>query len=307
MATTEEPVGKSGVVLHDWSETKQSWSSLDRGLDLSRPDVTTLQEWQAWQDHDRRYRGYPLPTYELMASLGRTDVVKRWFSQIPTFYDPDGAFNTTAGWVHLYCLIGFTEGVIYEIDNCESQGHSLEEVKEMIAIAFLHGVTARGMFDMGEPIKKRLEQYKPATEIEYPEGWGPDPEFLQAGLDFSTTEMLPGELDKIKDWYMRVCGEVPEHVGFLGSMRPNLLKAVRNRFENTCRVLPKQLMPWMQLQYESFRGHEAGIRETALLCKGFGVGKQSAMNAVAWAMISGGQESMSTVARAAGDVFDSDW
>src|SRR5262249_19015015 len=143
--------------------------------------------------------------------------------------------------------------------------------------------------------------------IKYPDGWAPDPEFFQAGLDFSTVEMQAGELDKIRDWYRRVCGEVPEWVEFLGKVRPDLLKGYRNRFENTVRVMPKQLMPWILLQFETIRGHEAGIRETVLLCKGFGVTKQEAMNAVAWGMLYGGHGAMSTVARAAGDVFDTDW
>jgi hypothetical protein len=303
----EQNISQAGVALHDWSKTKQSWSSLDRGLDLSKPDVTTVQEWQSWREHDRRFRGYPLPSYELIAAVGRTDVVKRWFQQIPHFYDPDGAFNTTAGWVHYYCLSGFTEGVLYEIDNCESQGHSREEVSEIIALAFLHAVSDRGMFGMLEPVTKRLELYAPKTQIAYPEGWGADPQRLQAGLDFSTMELLPGELEKIEAWYDRICGEVPEHVRFLGTLRPNLLKAYRNRFENTVRVLPVQMMPWIQLQWEAIRGHEAGIRESVLLCRGLGVGKQVAMNAVAWAMMYGGNGGASTVARAAGDVFAEDW
>ena len=304
----DEDVVDTKVVLHDWSESGQSWSSLpDRGLDTSRLDVTTVQEWERWRQHDTRYRGYPLPTYDLIIKLGRPDVVKRWFLQLPAFYDPDRAFNSTAGWVHWYALTGFREGVLYEIDNCESQGHTRDEVVEMLALAFLHAPAAKGMWDLHDDVPKRIERYQPETMIQYPDGWAPDPEFFKAGLDYSTMDIQPGEVESIADWYMDVCGEVPEWVGFLGSVRPNLLKAYRHRFENTVRVMPKQMMPWILLQFEALRGHEAGIREAVLLCKGFGVRKQEAMNAVAWAMLYGGHGCMSTVSRAAGDVFEQDW
>jgi hypothetical protein len=304
----EVDVAETRVVLHDWSESGMSWSSLpDRGLDTSKLEVTTVQEWEKWRDHDTRYRGYPLPTYDMLIGLGRPDVVKRWFLQLPAFYDPGRAFNTTAGWVHWYAVTGFTEGVIYEIDNCESQGHSREELIEIFALAFMHAVAAKGMWDLHDIVPKRLERYQPETQIRYPDGWGPDPEFLKAGLDYSDMDMLPGEVEKIEDWYREVCGEVPEWVGFLAKLRPNLLKAYRHRFENTVRVMPKQMMPWIWLQFETLRGHEAGIREAVLLCKGFGVSKETAMNAVAWGMLYGGHGAMSTVSRASQDIWDTDW
>jgi hypothetical protein len=163
------------------------------------------------------------------------------------------------------------------------------------------------MWELLELVPARLERYAPKAAIEYPAGWAPDPGFFRAGLDYSTMEILPGEVEKITDWYTRVCGEVPPHVELLGTLRPSLLKGYRNRFENTVRVMPKQMMPWLLLQYESIRGHEPGIREAVQLCRGFGVAKQIAMNAVAWAMLYGGHGCIATVSKAAGDVFDKEW
>ena len=302
--------GASGLVLHDWSKTHKSWSSLDRGLDLSQPDVTTVQEWESWRQHDRAYRGYPLPSYDLVGQMGRPDAVKRWFSQIPTFYATNAqTFSGIPVFVHLYAITGFTEGLVYEIDNCESRGYSREAVADVLALAFLHAPSASGMFHVHDAVLERMETYTdPATTIEFPEGWTNDPPFFDCGLDFSSQDMQDGELAKIEDWYREITGEVPGFVSFLGRHRPNLLKSYRNRFEHALRVLPNQVMPYLLLNYEVHRGFAPGIRDAVLLCRGFGLAKAQAMDAVAWGMLYGGHGGMTNAAAAAGDLFDDeDW
>jgi hypothetical protein len=241
-----------------------------------------------------------------MGQIGRPDVVKRWFLQIPTFYDE--SFNSAASFLHLYAITGFTEGAVYEIDNCESQGMSREQTAEVLAIAFLHAISGHGMYGMLETLTERLRVYKPKTTIQWPDHWGVDPDAFKSGLDFSTMELLDGELELLSEWYTRWTGEVPLFVPFLGKHRPKLLKSYRNRWEHVVKSLPKQMLPWLQLNWEVIRGHETGIREAVLMCKGFGCTKAETMNAIAWAMLSGAHGSMSNVARAAGDVFDlEDW
>ncbi len=299
----------SKVKLHDWSTANnQSWSSLPRGLDLTNLDVTTLQEWEAWRASDRLYRGYPLPTYDLIGSQGRPDVVKRWFTQIPTFYaEGDGGFFSASTFLHLYALQGFEAGVIYEIDNCESQGLTREQTVEVLALAFLHS-PSNGFFDMHEAITARMEQYvQPEKPMQWPEGWAPDPEFLAAGLDYSTPDLTPADLEALEGWYERVCGEVPRYVGFLARHRPKMLKAYRNRFENTVRFLPKQMMPWLLLNFEALRGHKVSIRETVRLARGFGLTQTQTVDGLIWASLYGGHGVMSLVDEAAGDLLAEPW
>lgn len=299
---------KTGVILHDWSNTNMSWSSLDRGLDLSAPDTTTIQEVEAWRQHDRDYRGYPMPTYDLLIELGRPDAVKRWFSQIPSFYSKEGGFFSSLLFVHLYAITGFLEGTIYEIDNAESQGHTKDEVAECLALAFLHGPAGHGFFGMRDAISARVQAYQnPQSPLNYPDGWSPDPEFLQSGLDFKSPECSASEIKLVAEWYERVTGEVPGWVAFLGKHKPDLLKAYRNRLENTVRLLPKQMLPWLLLNWETHRGYQIGIREAVLLCRGFGVTSTQAVDAITWGMLYGGHGSMSNVHQAAGELFDESW
>jgi hypothetical protein len=299
---------KTGVILHDWTETGMSWSSLDRGLDLARPDLTTVQEVETWRQHDRDYRGYPMPTYDLLIELGRPDAVKRWFSEIPSFYTKTGGFFSPLLFVHLYAITGFLEGTIYEIDNAESQGHSKADVAECMALAFLHAPSGHGFFGMRDAISSRMHAYREReTSVTYPDGWEPDPDFFRSGLDFSSTDCSPEEVQLLKEWYERVAGEVPGWVQFLGEYKPELMKTYRNRLENTLRVLPKQMMPWLLLSWETHRGFEVGIREAVLLCRGFGVTKPQAIDAIGWGMLYGGHGAMSNVYAAAGDVLEQDW
>lgn len=305
---SEAPRTRTGVILHDWSKTGKSWSSLDRGLNLAEPDVTTVQEVDAWRQHDREYRGYPLPTYDLLMELGRPDAVKRWFGQIPHFHSKEGVFHSSLLFVHLYAITGFVEGTIYEIDNAESRGHSRAEVAECLALAFLHAPSAHGFFAMQDAIRARMQAYRdPVTPMKYPDGWASDPEFFEAGLDYSSPECSAMEVKLVEEWYARVTGEVPGWVSLLGRHKPELMKTYRNRFEHTVRVLPKQMMPWLLLSWEAERGYATGIRDGLLLCRGFGVTKAQAIEVISRSMLYGGHGSMSNAYAAAPDVLEDSW
>src|SRR5919205_615199 len=97
-----------------------------RGLDLDTPDVTRVEEWEAWRQAERDFRGYPLPTYELFGEF-RPDVVKRWYRQLLNFNDDEGGSWQGAAslpYLHLYAIVGFDAGIGYEIQNMENAGFS---------------------------------------------------------------------------------------------------------------------------------------------------------------------------------------
>jgi hypothetical protein len=275
-----------------------------RGLDLTNPDVTTLEEWESWREDERINRGYPLPTYEILGEIGRADAVKRWFQQIHYFTTPT-SFTTTLRFLHYYLIEGFEDGVIYELRNCERNGHAKAEVADAVAVAFLHA-PSKGMHVMSDRAREYLRTYRePVTPFRWPDGWTREPERLHSGLDFSDPEMQPGELERLHGWYERVLGEVPRSVRLLGEFRPNLLKTWRNRFEHCLRAAPTQLLPYLLVHYESLRGHEEGIREAMLLARGLGLPKTHAIDAMVWSMLYGGTGAMANAERAAGDILRS--
>jgi hypothetical protein len=108
----------------------------------------------------------------------------------------------------------------------------------------------------------------------------------------------------MKQWYLRVEGEVPDYVAFFAANGGRLLKAYRHRFETALRILPKQIMPYVMLHIDIMRGNRDGIREGVLLARGFGMTKPQTLEAIAWGMFYGGVESGSIVDEVASDILD---
>jgi hypothetical protein len=144
----------------------------------------------------------------------------------------------------------------------------------------------------------------PAQPAKWPSGWGPDPDAFMSGADFRSSEVTDADTERILSWYERWLGEVPRHVSLLARHRPDLLKAYRQRYENTVRLLPKQADPWALLQISILRGHKSGIREGMLLARGFGVTKNQILEAISWGTFYGGNEALGLVDEATGDVLD---
>jgi len=60
---------------------------------------------------------------------------------------------------------------------------------------------------------------------DWPEGWGPDMEPFYCGLDKSTMELTPQDLQNIEGWYERTMGWQPPRVRFLARHEPVTLKS----------------------------------------------------------------------------------
>jgi len=273
-----------------------------RGLNLSELDSTSPEELEGFRETERTTHGFLLPSYDLLVAGGRADVVKRWFTQMIHFFNTEESTNVGGLLhLHLYAITGYIEGAVYEITNGRQ---SRAANMEIFALAFLHSPSG-GLSEVAHAVEKYLlhEYEEPEAPFIWPEGWAPDPDFFKAGLNFSAPEMLPGELEMIEEWYERVTGEVPRYVRFLGQFRPHLLKGYRNRFENTIRVLPKQIMPFILLHYECYRGHEEGIRDAVLLAKGFGLTRTQTVDPIVRAMLYGAHGAVSNADRAAGDLL----
>ena len=74
---------------------------------------------------------------------------------------------------------------------------------------------ARQAGRLADPVARQLAE--PAVFFD---GWAPDPGAFTSGMDFSTREVLDGEMDLLQDWYLRTIGEIPAYVGFLRQHRP---------------------------------------------------------------------------------------
>jgi hypothetical protein len=234
----------------------------------------------------------------------RPDVLKRFRQFVRVGYDSPEATERMYGFGFLayYALLGYEVGVRYVIRSKQSQGATKAQLLDGIAIASLV-VGPLGM----ETVARALEGHEWAelsNPLKVPAEWDPSLEVLRSGLDYSTPTLTSQEFVSVVAWYRRWLGEVPPYVHFLGAHHPVVLKAYRNRFENCLRVLPKQALPNTLLHFNVLRGNASGVRENALMGKGFGMTKAQLMRTIAAGMEYGSVDNLGVVAEATGDIFE---
>ena len=267
---------------------------LDRGLDLLSPDETTDVEVEAFRDYYESRLGYLLPALGFWLE-NDPSVLKRYRLQAAQSTSKP---ITALGMLHFYAVNAYEDGILYEIRNSRAWGATKAQVLETLATSFIHA-GPRGMRYVAAAATDELRDYEPTgDEMQFPEGWAPDPDALRSGLDFTRGELLPGEREQLEEWYRKTIGEVPGWVEFLAAHRPAVLKAYRSRLENSIRdALPKQVLPWLLIQLNTARGLRDGIREWALVGKAFGIADEDIVDAVVWGVGYGGGADVATVAR----------
>jgi hypothetical protein len=202
--------------------------------------------------------------------------------------------------MYVYATTGFEDGIRYSLFGM-NRTMTKAQILEQLALVFRYA-GPRGMFTLARAARSH-DWREPSDAVQWPSGWGPDPDAFRSGADFRSPEVTGADIENIVAWYERWMGEVPRHVSFLARHRPELLKVYRDRYENTLRLLPKQAEPWTLLQISLYRGFADGVREGMLLARGFGVSRNQIMEAVSRATFHSGQEAISLVEREAGDVL----
>ncbi len=283
-----------------------------RGMNVSVPDVTTPEEFEAFSAFSDQPTGRPLASYAMWAEL-RPDVLKRLLAHVH-FIHSEESFSCPLPYLVLYTAGGWPEGVKYIMAICQpgtflsGPGYSRDAVVETLAVGFymapswgsvlIADAALEGLADFREP--------EPGSPSPWPEGWEVAPEALKAGLDYSTPDLTKEDLRALREWYERVTGEVPKSIDFYARQRPSLLKAERNRWENIVRTgLPNQMFAYLFIYHEAWRGRTVGLREALLLGRGLGMSKQHAADAVWYGTaFLGGLASVSEVVETVEEVLD---
>jgi hypothetical protein len=272
-------------------QVAQSVYGIRGGLNLDELDVTTEEEIDQHLTRARKERGPldPGPLYAMTSSslllYTRPDFAKLnsrildgWYRDHPI--KPIIAHSSFAN-LHTYINQGWETG----IENCTRglQGWGVTRAQLMETIVHA-GLSAgpRGMQRVYRALGIILGDYveHPRT-IEWPEGWAPDMEAFQCGLDTSTRLLTPHDKRAIEDWYERTIGEVPRWVMFLARHDPTSLKAYRGRWERTFRgALPKQMFPYLSIRHATVMGLRDGLREAVLLGKAWGMTHDYIVNTI---------------------------
>jgi hypothetical protein len=278
--------------------------TVHRGLDLLNLDVTTEEEKAAFRRDYVRIKGYSLPAFEFWLEF-RPDQLKRARLQGANTAPSEYELPHILAFLHLYSIVGFEEGILYEGRFAEQIGATRSEILAAIAVAYIHG----GPFGMSH-VHLALREFlagledRPATPSVFPAEWGIDPDAFYSGLDFSDPELASGEVSSLRAWYENTLGEVPRNVEFLLTYRPKLLKGYRARFEGAmAKELPKQMMPYMSLIFNVSRGSAPGIRENVQLARSWAMTREQTLDAISWGTIYGGLNALDVADSAAGDLL----
>jgi hypothetical protein len=256
-------------------------------MNVSEPDVTTPEELEAFFAFSDQPTGRPLASYELWADV-RPDVLKRLLGYVHEIHESE-TFSCPLPYLNVYAVGGWPEGVRYILGICQpgtflsGPGYSKDAVIETFAVAF-YLAPSWGSVLVADAIREGLAEYRepsPDAPSPFPDEWAVAPHELKAGLDYSTTDLTKDDLTALREWYLRVCGEVPASIELYAQHRPRLLKAERNRWENIVRTgLPNQMLAYLLIHYGVWRGNVAGTRDALLLARGLGMAKQHAVDAI---------------------------
>jgi hypothetical protein len=280
------------------------------GLDLLSADTTSVEEIAEFRISSERTYGYLLPGFDFWLQ-NRPGVLKRHLLLAKMGDSDEGREHPLPGVLaalHYYAIIGYAEGVRYQIQHSRRYGATRGHILDTLSIAFLHA-SSRGMNPIAVSASESIAAWVESSEPNinpFPANWKFDPAAFESGLDFSMPEMAPGEIELLETWHLRHGAEVPRYVKFLGAWRPNLLKAHRNRLEHAIAFeLPKQMLPYLQLSYNYMHGNRDGIRDSVLLARSFGVTRESVLDCICRPFSLAGAASLSLVEDAVGDILRS--
>lgn len=281
-------------------------SSIQDGLDVSRPDLTTPAEVAAFHAEYERTNKGRLDSYEFWIEF-RPDVLKRHKARSRfLFGDEAVSFQVPVQLlaIHQYAIEAFRGGIGYEIRLAQTNGAQKTDILDTLSVAFIHSGHA-GMYAVRAEATEALRDYvDPPPGDRFPPNWEFDPGAFDSGMDYTTREASEEDVERLMAWYETVLGEVPKSARFLARRRPNLLKAYRNRYENAIRdSLPKQMLPYLLLNHHVTCGNADGIREHALLARATGMTTEQMLDSISLAVLFAGAETLGLVEDAAGDLL----
>jgi len=250
-------------------------------------------------------RGKPRPNASIeFWTEFRPEVARLHQARTPLYYLGQRSAVPALACLHQYAIKGFADGVRYETRLAWSRGARRSDILDVLSIAFLHSGHV-GMYP-ATTVAPLLREYAgpPPAGTPFPRNWAFERGAFSSGMDFSRPRASEADLDALDDWYARTIGEVPRHVQFLRRNRPELLKAHRNRYEHAIsESLPKQMLPYLLLHYDIYRGFAGGIRENLLLARACGLTRGQVLDAICSSVLHAGAAGLNLVDSAGGDIL----
>jgi hypothetical protein len=265
--------------------TPRTWPKVDWTTEF------TPEQWQAIQDQYRRSHSFGMETletldrYVLFSYEMIPDALKRFkvlVNGMGGALEPNPAFLVCV--FHWYCIQRYNQGIHYYVNTLRANGARKAELTDIIALSWLHSAPF-GMNVVATSIHDIMRELDPdaGTGLRWPADWSVDPDAFRSGVEFSDANgdpsISPSDLNLIKDWHMRVEGEIPRYVDFLARHNPLALKAFRARFETSTQrqTLPKQAIASCLVHLASVQQRPDALRRALHMAKSFGGVKKDHM------------------------------
>jgi hypothetical protein len=280
----------------------------NRGLDLTCPDVVTDEETAAFRAAYGATHGKALDAYELWLTFCPS-VVKR--HRLQAFWTPESdaqayPARSILGFLYLYTILGYGEGIRYEASHAHDLGLPVDAVLQVLELAFIRS-GPRGMDAAWQSARAEISSCEANTgdvTSLFPPGWMPDPDRFDCGCVPLDPALSPDEATRIRRWYEELCGEVPSGVTLLMATRPGLLKAYHLRLHAAMRgPLPAQMWAFMEVQAAAGVTNTLSLRRSVAVAQAVGVTRAEVVEAVGWGMQYSGPEVFDVAADAIDAAF----
>lgn len=210
-------------------------------------------------------------------------------------------------WVYTYAALGNGKGALYEIIAARELGASRAEVMETVHLAALTAGPL-GLNPLGEFAHDYLLEWTRDDDrggrIEWPEGWAPDVQRFRSGIDLGNDGLTPDELELLRQWNLRMYGDVPRSLDVAARAAPEAYKTQQARFEKAVKgALPAQMIPLLLLHLSSIRLWPVPTRRSIQMANSLGVAPEYVVSTLFWAAVYGGDVVLESAVDAAGDLL----
>lgn len=275
----------------------------DRGLDLTTPDVLSAAEATAFRAAYGATHGKALDAYEFWLEFD-PPVVKRHRLQAvwtPDPHAPRYPVLPIIGFLYLYTVLAYQEGIRYETSHAREIGLSDAAVLQIIELAFARsgprGIDAAWRGARPELLADRAGAV--SLESLFPRSWSRDPALFDCGLSPLEPDLTAEEQQRVRDWYSARRGGVPAGVELLINVRPGLLKAQLLRLRAAMRgPLPAQVYGFVEVQAAAGTGNAAALTAAVEFAHGLDLNVREVVEALGWGIQYSGLEMVDVAAEA---------
>jgi hypothetical protein len=273
--------------------TSEPWrSKLDTGLDWARDDFTPEEREQLlqWYRDKHGLGDMALNQFAEFLLEHHPRGLKRWRSAAIQATSPSelgaGLPQHAFGlmYLHLYCVLQNERGILYSLVSCKEWGRSRAEVLDAVRFSFVTGgpMALNAFMNLSREYLDDWPADGPkGSTIDWPKSWESTEDRWEVDLDQSKPVLSAAEESDLRNWQLRISGEVSSHHDSMSRLHPGAYKALRQRQTGVFEVLPSQMAPLLMLHLATYQVWPTIVRRCVLQARGLCVDRHTVVQTIA--------------------------